>query len=683
MALLDIRSRKLAAFLLLVALVAIAGTGILRELLMLPGESPGYFWPLLGLGIGLALSVETRYWIWLALLFIALDAPYASPDNYQFEHPVALAAEYLSFFGVVFAACWIMRRRYPDGLNLSQLNPDLRDFLIFAGLLALTTGVMDPLYGTLASDRPLSLHDWNHWLALDLMSIVVAAPLFLAWSWGPVGSRKLADKASIAELILLVATLGTILALGLYGPPTATRTNFDLVWAPVLWAIFRFDLRVLTLIFIVTTSYVTLNLSIDPDVRSHLEEGWSEVSLITTTYVGLSVSVAMIINALIARVRLQNAELSQTKEYLDRLVQATGSFFWVYDVGDRRFTHFSSRPTGQWTDILDMRGATTAWLEHVHPADRERIRVLWERLLDGEIGKPFDVTYRLIHDDYETRWDHQIGIPIRDDQGKVERYVGMIFDITDRQELQLEQQRLEQIVYESDKLNTVGALAAGLAHDWNNLLLVLSMESSRLKEHPDPDSWLTDNVRVLDQVVDEGRATTEQLLSLARRGQEPAVVSNLHAEVRRATDLLSRVLPANVSLQTNYVLDKAFNVRCKVSHLHQIVINLGLNARDAIGEAAGTIHVEVSGPSEENLHGSLTDVATLKFVDDGCGMTPETIDRIFEPLFTTRQDSGGTGLGMSIVASFVTEMGGRVTVDSSPGSGTTVLLLMPVVLEAQ
>lgn len=242
----------------------------------------------------------------------------------------------------------------------------------------------------------------------------------------------------------------------------------------------------------------------------------------------------------------------------------------------------------------------------------------------------------------------------------------------------LDEQSLREAVHKSDKLNTIGALASGLAHDWNNLLLVLSMEASRLRDNSQPDSWLLDCVKTLEQVVDEGRRTTDKLLGLAQHDHEPLVPANLHAEVHEATRSLARVLPGNVSLETTDILNDGLIVESRISHLHQIVMNLGLNARDAIGQKNGTITMSISGPEQGQLDGRPGLVARLVVKDDGQGMPQEVVDRVFELLFTAGQDRGGMGLGLVVVKKFVMEMSGHIAVESIIDGGTTVTVTLPI-----
>ena len=445
-----------------------------------------------------------------------------------------------------------------------------------------------------------------------------------------------------------------------------------------MWAIFRFDLRVVTAVIFATASYVSIILSSSVGLFDVSTTQWPIESLIATAYMAISVLVALSVYALVEQARQQMARSKEARESADRLMQATGSFFWIFDVASSQYKHMSDTETGYWTDHLGMRTATDDWLRFVHPDERGLVEDIWQGMKSGVLLEPYDIKFRLVNEDGNVRWDQHVGIPLLAADGTVDRYVGMIFDITNEESLRLEEQNLRDVLHESDKLNTVGTLAAGLAHDWNNLLLVLSMEADRLREMPKQDTSLLESIKVLDQVVEEGQETTKELLGLARRDVEPSVPINLHREVHKAAELLARALPNRISLRTNYVLDSALIVNCRVSHVHQIVMNLGLNARDAIGDGAGTISITVDGPADGEILGQPCSVARLVVADDGSGMPQHVVEQIFEPLFSTKLDSGGTGLGLAVVKNFVTEMGGAIDVDSTEGDGTTVTISMPV-----
>ena len=157
----------------------------------LPGESSSYFWPLLGLGIGLALVIPLRLWPFLIALLVGLDAIYLDRDQYNMKSDLGFLVEYSTYYVVVLTGAWLLRRRYPDGLNLTSLNSDLRDFLIAALAIAATTAVIEPTFRVLAGRGPVGWSDWYYWFALDLMSILVVAPFIFSWLSDEAARRSL------------------------------------------------------------------------------------------------------------------------------------------------------------------------------------------------------------------------------------------------------------------------------------------------------------------------------------------------------------------------------------------------------------------------------------------------------------------------------------------------------------
>jgi len=645
----------------------------------LPGELAPYFWPILGLGVGMALTVRRRYWPWLIAILVAIDIPYLDRDAYNFSSPLGFAIEYATYYVVVFSGCWILRNRYPEGLNLARLNYDLRDFLIAAAAIAATTGVLEPVFSALAGEGQLDWRDWYHWFALDLMSILVVAPFIFAWTADWPGRRSLKNHKSIVELGALLGATFVVFWFELFGPPGEDKAGFDFVWALVLWGIFRFDLRIVTSIILFTTSYVSAKTNLSPGDLEYLADFWQDQSLILTTYVCVATSIALIINALLGYARDKRAEVNQAREYLDALIQKTGSFLWVYNVADRKYDYFSDTDTGQWTDNIGMRDVPGQIFNYLHSGDDQTAKPLWNRILNGEQMEPFNFAYRLINKDGNVRWDRNIGIPLPGDDGSIERYVGMILDITDEQELRAERLRLHDVIRESDKLHAIGTLSTGLAHDWNNLLLVLSMEASRVEDLADKQPELGTTIDTLNQIVVEGRGITDELMSLARREREPTTICNLYEEVNNGAELLARAVPSNISVKADFDSDASAMVRCKVTHVIQIILNLGLNARDAIGTDRGTVTIRVDGPHAGMIGDRQRSVATLQVTDDGAGIPAEAIDRILEPLFTTKAERGGTGLGLSVIAGFVKEMDGEISIESEEGTGTTITVVLPVV----
>ena len=302
----------------------------------LPGPSAPYFWPILGLGVGLAMALPRRHWPWLIGLLILIDLPFLDRSAYTLKSIPGFIIEYGSYFAVVLGGCWILRKLHPEGLDLTRLNPDLRNFLIAALLIATATGSIEPLFKRVAGAADITWVDWYHWFAIDLMSILVVAPFIAAWRIPSRDSRSLTERVSLLELGALAVVGFLVFYLELYGPPGEGRTNFDFIWVLVLWTVFRFDLRILTSVVLFSAAFVSARTSLTDDGLEYLADFWQDQSLIVTVYICVSVSVALILNSLVVSIRRQQSEINQARDYLDTIEEATGVPLYAVSLGASR-----------------------------------------------------------------------------------------------------------------------------------------------------------------------------------------------------------------------------------------------------------------------------------------------------------------------------------------------------------
>jgi PAS domain S-box-containing protein len=233
----------------------------------------------------------------------------------------------------------------------------------------------------------------------------------------------------------------------------------------------------------------------------------------------------------------------------------------------------------------------------------------------------------------------------------------------------------------AQKLEAVGRLAGGIAHDFNNLLsVILGFSRPLLRELPEGDP-VREDVREIDAAAERGAALTRQLLTFGRRQETPRRSVDLNAVLRGIQPLLTRLLGDDVEI----VLDLDADLACVTGdpqHFEQVVINLGVNARDAMPDG-GCLRFEtrnraLAGEAAQRHRLPAGPSVRLSVGDTGLGMDEETRARIFEPFFTTKEPGKGTGLGLSIVYSLVEQAGGSITVEAAPGKGTTFEILLPV-----
>ncbi len=302
--------------------------------------------------------------------------------------------------------------------------------------------------------------------------------------------------------------------------------------------------------------------------------------------------------------------------------------------------------------------------EHGVPPMSARSEANYRRCV--ETGRSMLVDETLDHGEGPRRFETVLA-PVRDGaDDRIVAIVGAARDVTERAEM-------EEALRRAQKMEAVAALTAGVAHDFNNILMVVmgSLEMLR-RGREERREQLIDNV--LDAVAN-GRNLTGQLLAFTRRDVQDARVVDPADLVRRSRDMLAQTLRGGVDLVLD-VPSAARPVRVDPSQFQVALINLAANARDAM-PAGGTFTVQVEDAVERGSDGDGTEGVRIRVADTGTGMPPEVLDRAFEPFFTTKAPGAGTGLGLPQVRNFAKRSGGHVTVASEPGGGTVFTLFLP------
>jgi two-component system cell cycle sensor histidine kinase/response regulator CckA len=231
-----------------------------------------------------------------------------------------------------------------------------------------------------------------------------------------------------------------------------------------------------------------------------------------------------------------------------------------------------------------------------------------------------------------------------------------------------QRQSLEEQLRQSQKLEAIGRLAGGIAHDFNNLLLALrGYGELALRRLERGDSGVGDDIAEMLDATDRAAALTNQLLAFGRRQLLNPEVIDLCEVVEDMDKLLRRLIGEQVELVSVHG-DEPVLVEVDRSQLEQVIANLAVNGRDAMPEG-GRLEIEVGTDG--------ADQAVLSVADNGCGMEEDTVERLFEPYFTTKGDNG-TGLGLATVHGIVSQSGGRIAVESAPGKGSTFQVFLPL-----
>jgi PAS domain S-box-containing protein len=271
-------------------------------------------------------------------------------------------------------------------------------------------------------------------------------------------------------------------------------------------------------------------------------------------------------------------------------------------------------------------------------------------------------------------WEWASISPIKDDAGKIVSYIAVKEDIT-------HQRLLEQQLRQSQKMEAIGTLAGGVAHDFNNILTVIQGHCSLLESSKLPNDDARDSVVEIQQSADRAAALTRQLLAFSRRQPLRLKSVDLKESAERMGRMLRRLVPESVALET-VTPDEPMLAMADTAMVDQVLMNLVLNARDAVvGSGSGRIRIEVAAadPAVATPEGRVAPQGwiRLQVTDDGCGIPMELLPRVFEPFFTTKPQGKGTGLGLAVVDGIARQHKGWVTVDSTVGRGTVFSVYLP------
>jgi two-component system, cell cycle sensor histidine kinase and response regulator CckA len=368
--------------------------------------------------------------------------------------------------------------------------------------------------------------------------------------------------------------------------------------------------------------------------------------------------------------------LTQSQERLQMALKAARMGTWHWDVGANALT---------WDDGLERLydlapgeriTSFEQFLQRVHPDDRAFVEQSVERALEGWGG--LDYEFRIVLPNGRVRWLADQGRLVRDADGKVVSLTGICLDVTERKQVE---ERLRQ----AQRMESVGQLAGGIAHEANNMMSVVLGCADYVLQRSDLSEPVRQDVEQIWRAAKRTAGVTQQLLAFSRRQVLQPQVLDLNATVRELEPILVRTLGEGSSLRL-HLSPSLGKVRADPGQLEQVLLNLTLNARDAMSDGGRltieTMNVEldaryVAGKPVETLQAG--EYAALIVTDTGRGMDQETLGRIFEPFFTTKGVGEGTGLGLSTVYGIVKQSGGFIWAYSEPGLGTTFKLYFPLI----
>jgi PAS domain S-box-containing protein len=264
----------------------------------------------------------------------------------------------------------------------------------------------------------------------------------------------------------------------------------------------------------------------------------------------------------------------------------------------------------------------------------------------------------------------------RGSAGEITHYSTICRDLSAQEQAERERQAMELRLRESQKMESIGTLAGGVAHDFNNVLAAILGNVVMARQDLAADHPIQQNLRLIHQAATRARGLVQQIMTFSRRGPQARSVQRLRPLVDEALALLRATLPASVQLQAS-LSEQPLAALVDPSQVQQVVLNLCTNAWQALPDQQGLVQVSLDWEAPHAGDGVAS--ALLRVQDNGVGMDAATRARIFEPFFTTKPVGQGTGLGLAVVHGIVSASGGSIAVDSTPGQGTCFSVRLPLV----
>lgn len=362
--------------------------------------------------------------------------------------------------------------------------------------------------------------------------------------------------------------------------------------------------------------------------------------------------------------------LRESERKFRQLAETIEEVFWITNPEKTKILYISPGYEKIWgRSVESVYNSPQSWIEAIHPEDRERVT---QSALTRQISGGFDESYRIIRPDGEERWIRDRAFPLRDETG-VYRIVGIAEDITERK-------KLEAQFLRAQRMESIGTLAGGIAHDLNNVLAPILMATDVLRDKlTDKDSQ--DLIETVMNAAQRGAEMVRQVLTFSRGIEGKRVDIQFRHLVKEIANIIRQTVPKSIEVKT-HVPEGLWTVQGDATQLHQVLMNLSVNARDAM-PSGGKLTIEVSNLfvdanfARMNLDATPGPHIVLSVKDTGSGMSASVRERIFDPFFTTKGPDKGTGLGLSTVCGIVKSHGGFISVYSERGVGSEFKVFLP------
>lgn len=351
------------------------------------------------------------------------------------------------------------------------------------------------------------------------------------------------------------------------------------------------------------------------------------------------------------------------------LTPETGKLFWSEEI----FRIFEIDPDG-------FEASYQAFLDATHPEDREKVHNAYSDSL--ETKQPYKIEHRLLMGDGRIKYVQERCKTDYDGDGNPVKSIGTVQDITESKLIEAENKKLQEKIVQAQKMESVGRLAGGVAHDFNNMLCVIQGHLDLAMTEVDPGNPLYNSLEEIRNAARRSSDLTRQLLAFARQQPIAPQLLDLNHVIEDMLKMLARLIGEDIELA--WIPGKDLGrIKLDPTQVDQILANLCINSRDAIS-SNGKITIETYKASldasdcEQRPGFFPGDFVVLAVSDNGCGMDRRTISRLFEPFFTTKKADQGTGLGLATTYGIVKQNKGFINVYSEPDNGTTFRIYFSV-----
>ncbi|MBI4913033.1 MAG: PAS domain S-box protein [Acidobacteria bacterium] len=376
-------------------------------------------------------------------------------------------------------------------------------------------------------------------------------------------------------------------------------------------------------------------------------------------------------------IQLRTRDLARSEHHFRTLTEVAPVGIFRLD-GQRRLL-FANERWRQITGLPWLEGTDENFTFLIHPAERERVLKEWR---DGlQAHHEFNSEFRLVRGDGSEVHVVAQAVGLFGEDGGHSGFIGTLTDISERRRAEEERAKLESHVIQAQKMESIGRLAGGVAHDINNMLAVMMSHLELMGLALPPGQGLQTHLEQMGKAAERTREIVRQLLAFSRKQVIQPVLFDLNARIEETRRTIAPLLGEDIELHFRPAVG-LWPVRADPGQVDQILINLTVNARDAMPQG-GRLSLETRNfrmddrHSLQNYEGMTGDFVQLTVSDSGTGMPPEILAHIFEPFYTTKGEGRGTGMGLSTVFGIVKQNGGFIHVYSEPGEGSAFKVYLP------